>query len=149
MINNLRHEIVKKMSSNPKYYGKLSEMLEEIIEQRRIEALSYEEYLRQVVELANSILHPEESGEYPDSIKDSAAKRALYDFFDDEALAITMDLAIRASLRTDWKKSLPKQRNIQFAIYEKLREHAYDEAQATSYVKEVFAIIERQEEYDI
>lgn len=147
--NNLRHEIVKKMSSNPKYYGKLSEMLEEIIEQRRIEALSYEEYLRQVVELANSILHPEESGEYPESIKDSAAKRALYDFFDDEALAISIDLAIRNSLRTDWKKSLPKQRNIQLAIYEKLREYAYDEAQATSYVKEVFAIIERQEEYDI
>lgn len=147
--NNMRHEIVKKMSSNPKYYGKLSEMLEEIIEQRRIEALSYEEYLRQVVELANSILHPEESGEYPDSLKDSAAKRALYDFFDDEALAISMDQAIRASLRSAWKRNFQKQRNIQLAIYENLREHAYDEAQATNYVKEIFEIIERQEEYDM
>lgn len=147
--NNMRHEIVKKMSSNPKYYGKLSEMLEEIIEQRRIEALSYEEYLRQVVELANSILHPEESGEYPDSLKDSAAKRALYDFFDDEALAISMDQAIRTSLRSDWKRNFQKQRNIQLAIYENLREHSYDEVQATNYVKEIFEIIERQEEYDI
>lgn len=147
--NNMRHEIVKKMSSNPKYYGKLSEMLEEIIEQRRIEALSYEEYLRQVVELANSILHPEESGEYPDSLKDSAAKRALYDFFDDETLAISMDQAIRASLRSAWKRNFQKQRNIQLAIYEKLREHAYDEARATNYVKEIFEIIERQEEYDM
>lgn len=44
--NNRKHEIVKKMSSNKMYYGKLSEMLEDVITQRKIEALSYEEYLR-------------------------------------------------------------------------------------------------------
>lgn len=146
--NNMRHEIVKKMSSNPKYYGKLSEMLEEIIEQRRIEALSYEEYLRQVVELANSILHPEESGEYPDSLKDSAAKRALYDFFDDEALAISMDQAIHASLRSAWKRNAQKQNNIKGAIYKELLKY-HDKGQAENYVGEIFEIIERQEEYDM
>lgn len=146
--NNMRHEIVKKMSSNPKYYGKLSEMLEEIIEQRRIEALSYEEYLRQVVELANSILHPEESGEYPDSLKDSAAKRALYDFFDDEALAISMDQAIHASLRSAWKRNAQKQNNIKGAIYKELLKY-HDKGRAENYVGEIFEIIERQEEYDM
>ncbi len=70
--NNLQHEIVKKMSSNTVYYGKLSEMLKKIILQRKIEAMSYEEYLRQVVELAEAILHPEATGKYPDDIKDSA-----------------------------------------------------------------------------
>ena len=29
------------------------------------------------------ILHPEESGSYPDEIKDSAARRALYDYFEE------------------------------------------------------------------
>ena len=53
------------MSSNSVYYGKLSEMLKKIILQRKIEAMSYEEYLRQVVELAEAILHPENSGSYP------------------------------------------------------------------------------------
>ena len=61
--NNLQHEIVKKMESNSVYYGKLSEMLQKIITQRKIAAMSYEEYLRQVVELAEAILHPESSSE--------------------------------------------------------------------------------------
>lgn len=43
--NNLQHEIVKKMSSNSVYYGKLSEMLQKIITQRKVAAMSYEEYL--------------------------------------------------------------------------------------------------------
>ena len=68
--NNLKHEIVKKIGGNSVYYGKLSEMLQKIIDQRKIEALSYDEYLRQVVELAEAILHPESSMEYPDSVKD-------------------------------------------------------------------------------
>jgi len=72
--NNLKHEIVKKMSSNERYYGKLSEMLEDVIEQRKIEAMSYEEYLKQVVELAQAILHPEEDENYPEGIRDSAAR---------------------------------------------------------------------------
>lgn len=147
--NNLRHEIVKKMSSNPKYYGKLSVMLEEIIEQRRIEALSYEEYLRQVVELANSILHPEESGEYPDSLKGNAAKRAFYDLFYDENLAISMDRKIIASLRSDWKKNFQKQQLVQRAIYETLLEHGYDEYQATINVESVLKIAERQADYEV
>jgi len=73
--NNLQHEIVKKMSSNQVYYGKLSEMLQVLIDQRRIEAMSYEEYLRQVVELAQAILHPEDSLDYPDTVKTSEAIR--------------------------------------------------------------------------
>lgn len=60
-----------------------------------------------------------------------------------------MDQAIRTSLRSDWKRNFQKQMNIQLAIYENLLEHSYDEVQAANYVKEIFEIIERQEEYDI
>ena len=75
--NNLQHEIVKKMSSNKVYYGKLSEMLQIIIDQRRIEAMSYEEYLRQVVELAQAILHPEENSDYPDAVKNGKGQKSF------------------------------------------------------------------------
>ncbi|MCD8362289.1 MAG: hypothetical protein LUC98_04890 [Lachnospiraceae bacterium] len=71
--NNLQHEIVRKMSSNSVYYGKLSEMLKKIIMQRKAEAMNYEEYSRQVVELAEAILHPENDDRYPEGIRDSAA----------------------------------------------------------------------------
>ncbi len=147
--NNLQHEIVKKMSSNSVYYGKLSEMLKKVIMQRKIEAMSYEEYLRQVVELAEAILHPEESGSYPDEIKDSAARRALYDYFEENAeLTVDVDTAIRVSIQPDWRRNFQKQQRIKFAIYTKLLVHMYTEDRATEETNNVFDIVQRQEEYD-
>lgn len=147
--NNLQHEIVKKMSSNSVYYGKLSEMLKRIIMQRKIEAMSYEEYLRQVVELAEAILHPETHGSYPDEIKDSAARRALYDYFEENAeLTIDVDSAIRKSIQPEWKRNFQKQQRIRLAIYKKLLLHMYTEDRATEETNNVFDITQRQEEYD-
>lgn len=147
--NNLQHEIVKKMSSNSVYYGKLSEMLKKIIMQRKLEAMSYEEYLRQAVELAEAILHPETNGSYPDEIKDSAAKRALYDYFEENVeLTIDVDDAIRVSIQPDWKRNFQKQQRIRLAIYKKLLLHMYTEDRATEETNNVFDIAQRQEEYD-
>lgn len=147
--NNLQHEIVKKMSSNAVYYGKLSEMLQKIIVQRRIEAMSYEEYLRQVVELAQAILHPEENSGYPDAVKNSEARRALFDYFDrDEKLAVNIDSAIRNAIRPDWKRNFQKQQNIRYSTYQKLLMHGYDEEEATEKTEAAFVIAERQAEYD-
>lgn len=148
--NNLQHEIVKKMSSNKVYYGKLSEMLQIVIDQRRIEAMSYEEYLRQVVELAQAILRPEENSDYPDAIKKSEARRAFFDYFDrDEKLAINSDNAIRNAIRPDWKRNFQKQQNIRLAIYQNLLVYGYDEDVATEKTNAVFEIAERQGEYDV
>ena len=147
--NNLQHEIVKKMSSNSVYYGKLSEMLKKIIVQRKIEAMSYEEYLRQVVELAEAILHPESNGSYPDEIRDSAAKRALYDYFKENLpLTIDVDNAIHNSILPDWKRNLQKQRKIRLAIYKKLLSYMDTEDRAIEEANNVFDIVQRQEEYD-
>ena len=147
--NNLQHEIVKKMSSNSVYYGKLSEMLKKIIMQRKVEAMSYEEYLRQVVELAEAILHPEMNGGYPDEIKDSVARRALYDYFEENVeLTIDVDGAIRVSIQPDWKRNFQKQQRIRLAIYKKLLLHMYTEDRATEETNNVFDIAQRQEEYD-
>lgn len=151
--NNLQHEIVKKMSSNSVYYGKLSEMLKRIIMQRKVEAMSYEEYLRQVVELAEAILHPEESGNYPDEIKDSAARRALYDYFEENVeLTIDVDKAIQKAIRPGWKSndgsSKAKQQNIKSAIYNTLLQYKYTSEKAEEETYILFDIAQRQEEYD-
>jgi type I restriction enzyme R subunit len=137
------------MSSNSVYYGKLSEMLKKIIMQRKIEAISYEEYLRQVVELAEAIIHPEESGSYPDEIKGSAARRALYDYFEQNAnLTIDVDNAIRNATKPEWKRNFQMQQKIRQAIYKKLLLHNYAEDSATEETNNVFDIAQRQEEYD-
>ncbi|WP_416200569.1 MAG: Type I site-specific restriction-modification system, R (restriction) subunit and related helicases [Thermocaproicibacter melissae] len=147
--NNLQHEIVRKMSSNSVYYGKMSEMLKKIIMQRKAEAMSYEEYLRQVVELAEAILHPETTSNYPDEVKDSAARRALYDYFQNNVeLAVDVDNAIRISIQPEWKRNFQKQQRIRLAIYKKLLAHMYTEDRATEETNNVFEIVQRQEEYD-
>lgn len=148
--NNLQHEIVKKMSSNNVYYGKLSEMLEKIILQRKIEAISYEEYLRQVVELAEAILHPENSGDYPSEIKDSPARRALFDYFDKNiVLAVDLDNKILESIKPGWKENHQKKQNIKRAIYNVLISNNYSEDDAVEKTEQVFDIVQRQEEYDV
>lgn len=147
--NNIKHEIVKKVDTNPTYYGKLSERLEILIERRKIAAISYAEYLNQVVELAKAVLHPENNSNYPDEIRANEAKRALYDYFGgntDEALS--MDRAIKASLSTNWKDNYQKQKQIKHAIYDNLLQYGYDKDKIYKEVDDIFSIMERQKEYD-
>lgn len=147
--NNLKHEIVKKMSGNPVYYNKMSEMLEDIIARRKIEAMSYEEYLRQVVEMAQAILHPEDDSSYPDEIKDSAAKRAIYDYLEyDLILAIDVDHAIRVSIRPQWHDHYPKQQAIRLSIYRKLIAAMHEKTKAEKETEDLYEIARRQTEYD-
>lgn len=145
--NNLKHEIVKKMSSNQVYYGKLSEMLDDVIEQRKIAAMSYEEYLRQVVELAQAILHPEEDDTYPEGIRESAARRAIYDYLEyDFELTIGVDKAILISVSPDWHTHFQRAQKVRLAIYNTLISAAVMEANEQT--EGIFDIAKRQEEYD-
>lgn len=145
----MTHEIVKRRSSNEVYYGKLSEMLENVITLRKIGVMSYEEYLKEVVELAKSVVRPEDSGNYPDDIKDSEAKRALYDFIgeEDSSLAYSLDTSIRSAMQPDWLNNRQKQRRIQSAIFEDLCLYGYDEDKSDDLTEEIFELVKRQGEY--
>ena len=57
--NNVRKLIIDEQPINPKYYEKMSELLDALIEQRRQEALDYQEYLAKIVELT-------QTGDQPD-----------------------------------------------------------------------------------
>ena len=43
---------------NPKYYDKMSELLDALIAQRRKEALDYKKYLEQIIALAKKVVNP-------------------------------------------------------------------------------------------
>ena len=75
--NNVRRLIVDETAVNPKYYAKMSTLLNDLVEQRRKEALDYREYLQRIEELAKQVARPRDEA-YPDGI-DTAALRALYD----------------------------------------------------------------------
>ena len=67
--NNIGKEIVERTQSNPKYYEKMSALLRELIEKRKNDVINYEEYLRQIVELARKVHKPESGTEYPPGIR--------------------------------------------------------------------------------
>lgn len=53
--NNVRKLIIDESPINPKYYEKMSELLDALIEKRKADALSYEEYLAEIAGLTNKV----------------------------------------------------------------------------------------------
>jgi type I restriction enzyme R subunit len=114
--NNVRKLIIDEQPINPKYYEKMSQLLDALIKQRRAEALEYQEYLRKIVELTKKVANPEVGGAYPKAMS-TPGKRALYDNLGkDEALALAIDRAVRASRQDDWRSNAFKIKRVRNAI---------------------------------
>lgn len=97
--NNVRKLIIDEHPVNPKYYERMSKLLDALIAQRRQEAIDYRKYLEKIVELTKQA---KQGVAYP-KVLDTRAKRSLYDNLDkNEALAIAVDKAIQASRQADW-----------------------------------------------
>lgn len=153
---NLTSEIIRKMPMNQAYYGKMSELLKRLIGERRLGALSYAEYLRHVTELARRIHSPEETENYPEQIRDSQAKRALYDFaqeqsdfdgLDLEEVASQVHLAIVDVVEAGWLANRAKQQRIKNAIAQTLEDYELLEPRIDQFVEEIYELATRQEEY--
>ncbi|MFI3310226.1 HsdR family type I site-specific deoxyribonuclease [Ewingella allii] len=140
--NNVRRTIVDENPVNPKYYEKMSVLLDELIALRRQQALSYQEYLEHVRELAKQVKYPQSGSQntYPASV-DTLAKRALYDNLgQDEVLIAKIDSAVRNTKKADWYGDRFKEREIAFAIAEEIKGYALT-------VAEVMALVKAQKEY--
>ena len=80
--NNVRRLIIDEMAVNPKYYEKMSALLDALIRQRKQEAMDYKAYLAKIVELTGTVSRPETQTSYPASIRNGTL-RALYDNLED------------------------------------------------------------------
>lgn len=138
--NNVRKEIVEKSQSNPRYYEKMSALLRELIEQRKRDVLDYEEYLQKIVELTRQVHNPESAADYPDHIRNSAAKRAFYDYLNGNAdVAEKIHDAVLASRQDSFRGNKVKERKIWRAINAIIK----DDRQAD----ELLALVKEQSEY--
>ena len=114
--NNVRRLIIDEMAVNPKYYEKMSELLDALIEQRRKEALDYKEYLRRIVELTRQASRQDDATRYPTGIE-TPAQQALYDnLAQDATLTLRLDEKIRAVKKADWRGNKFKERDVRNAI---------------------------------
>lgn len=114
--NNVRKLIIDEQPINPKYYEKMSELLDALIEKRKTDAVAYEEYLAEIVELAKKAKNPATGASYP-AVLNTAAKRALYDNLGkNEALAVDLDQAVRNSSQDEWRNNPMKIKKVRIAI---------------------------------
>jgi type I restriction enzyme R subunit len=140
--NNVRRVIIDESPVNPKYYDKMSELLDALIEQRKCEATDYKEYLKRLVELTRKVKQPGADASYPAEIT-SAPQRALYDNLGHDAqLALKLDEAIRKTKRDDWRGNKFKEKEVRIAI-----EEALDGGVNGASVEEIFEIVRAQREY--
>lgn len=138
--NNIRKKVVEKILINPKYYEKMSAILDELIKARREGAIAYEKMLEKYVELVKNAENPENNPRYPESIRHSGALRALFDNCgEDEAWALALDKAVRQSKQADFRHNEFKERKIKRALFAILQD--MDE------VERVYNIVVEQGEY--
>ncbi len=137
--NNIRRLIIEETPTNPKYYERMSILLDEILKQRKKGALSYAEYLAEVAKLGKKVMKPETSSEYPNTL-DTKAKRALYDNLDkDEKLSILLNDTIIYTKKDGWKGNRIKEKEVRNAI----KKYLNDEEK----VEQIFTIIKNQSDY--
>jgi type I restriction enzyme, R subunit len=75
--NNVRSKIIKGHLSDPAFYEKMSELLDEVIAARKSKAIEYKKYLQKIAALVKQV----DAGHLdaiPEALKKSAALRALY-----------------------------------------------------------------------
>jgi type I restriction enzyme R subunit len=137
--NNLRKVIIDERPTNPRYYDRMSELLDTLIKQRQHQAQEYEHYLARIIELAKQVQNPTGLTAYP-KLLNTRAKRALYDNLGkNEQLAIALDDAIQRKKKDGWRGNRIKEREVRNAIYNVLK----DETQTY----QMLELVKNQDEY--
>lgn len=108
--NNIASTIINNKNQNPRYYSKMSELLEELIKMKKEQSLDYQEYLEKLIELVKKVKSPETSGDYPKSMH-NIRLRGLYDILDkNEEKTIQLYDYLTSNISRDFMESKMKQR---------------------------------------
>lgn len=138
--NNVRRLIVDEMPTNPKYFQQMSEILDQLVKDRRQEALDYQEYLQQITELTKKVKDPSKSDRYPSSIG-TRAKQSLFDNLDqNEKIALAVD-EVMQNRPDDWIGNKIKERMVKINLKKVLANKTSEE------FEQIFALIKEQNEY--
>ena len=136
--NNMRRTIISKQGTDPAFYDRMSQVLDEIIRFRKQNAEAYEEYLRRVADLARQ-LHQQTADSTPAQL-DTPGKRALWSNLNgDVELAIRIDNTVRQVRPDGWRGVQAKEQLIKAALFGVLQDAAE--------VERLFAVLVAQPEY--
>jgi type I restriction enzyme R subunit len=140
ITNNMRKVIIDERAMNPKYYDKMSELLDALIEQRRQGAIDYKDYLEKLITQAEQLGKQESDTPYPDWV-DNGAKRALFDFgLPDEKLVVDVDTVVRHTKPDHWIGNTIKEKKVRRAVIKALPAD-FDR------IDELMALVKARDEY--
>ncbi|MDF0720531.1 HsdR family type I site-specific deoxyribonuclease [Kaistella sp. PBT33-4] len=134
--NNVRSKIVEEHLLDPKYFDQMSVLLQELIERRKAETISYQEYLKEMAELIRQV-NQGKHDDIPTSIN-TKGKVALYHTLENEELALVCDRAVQYAKQEGFRENLAKQKLVKKAIFEVVND-------ATK-VEEIYKIIDAHKE---
>ncbi len=136
--NNVRQKIIKDHLLDPAFYEEMSKLLKTIIEERKAQAIEYEEYLRKIAELVKTV-SAGKAVDVPVQLK-TAAQRALYNNLGkNEALALQLHETILQVKPDGWRGNEPRENMIKGALFAILKDKEE--------VERVFEIVKQQAEY--
>jgi type I restriction enzyme R subunit len=140
ITNNIRKLIIDERAMNPKYYDKMSELLDAILEERRQGALDYQEYLAKLLEHATKLGKGESDTPYPEWAN-NGARRALIDFcYPSIKLAIDIDETIWHTKPDSWVGNPIKEKKVKRALAQTLPDD-FDR------LDELFELVKARHEY--
>ncbi|MDB9845791.1 HsdR family type I site-specific deoxyribonuclease [Acidimicrobiales bacterium] len=141
ITNNVRAVIVDERPLNPKYFDRMSELLDALLEERRQNTLDYKDFLDRLVDLAGKVGSREVDIDYPQWAS-THGRRAIWDFFDEEAgvYAQIVDRTIRDSKYDSWVGDSMKEKHLRNAVTAELP----DDFDRTG---ELIDLIKAQDEY--
>ena len=155
IINNVRQTIIRGRLADPKFYDRMSKLLDDLIRQKRVEAADYEEFLRKAEELVRSLAERRPDAGVPSVLHGKPEAVTLFNNLESVAatlfqcptdpderatLALAIDRAVREQAPAGWKGDETRERQVQNALYRLLsRDRAATEA--------VFSIVKNQPGY--
>lgn len=138
--NNVRKLIIDEMPTNPKYYLRMSELLDELVKKRKQADVEYREYLKEIIALSKKVKNPMDESIGIDI--NTPALRALYDNLgQDVEKAKQVHEAVMGSRQFDWRGNRLKERAIKIEIKKVLPDISDED------LKNLFEIIKNQNEY--
>ncbi len=160
--NNVRRKIIREHLNDPAFYDRISQKLRELIEQRKADAIAYEEYLRRILEVVKQLADGRADGVAPE-LKANRSLRAVYNNLNLPAsvvdglaeavndpsgdatdsrrleLAKRIDAAVRLEKADAWRGVITRENKIKQALHKILGD--IDE------VERLFLIIKAQADY--
>lgn len=131
IINNLRKTIIRDQLTDPRYYEKMSKLLDDLIAQSRVDAAAYEAFLKNAESLAHKLVK-KVGGDHPATLTGNPEAIVLFrnlpfitgtvfkcpeEADERAALALKLDQAVRENAPAGWKGDTTRKGQVGNALY--------------------------------